>query len=205
MVRLVVILELIKFFMSSCFSVDVSHVFVSPDEYKYCFYSANTQYLTARAHCPIIAGSGAYQDSTMHTGVGNINYVSYFVKRIQFSASYGYLTDSVTQHKTLPSYAVLFKIPYREPLLDDFFLNIKDFILYKEPECVLGFDIVSTKRKGVSSPNGSCNLFDITVTKPFIVGPNDYVGVFYMISSLATQKTKKLILQGTAKVWFDPV
>ena len=165
--------------MSSCFTVDVS-VLSTEFLMKLCYFTVDDLEYRARAHKAIIAGSGAYQNSTMHTGSGNVNYVSYYVRRIQLIVEYSVSVDVWVSHSKYPDYVVLFKIPYREPLLKDNYSLIKDFILYKEPEKVLGYD-VSYGSRWEYNGKGRTSRFSIDVTKPFIVGPNDYVGVYYII------------------------
>ena len=186
--------------MSSCFTVNVS--FRNVDAVRgYCTFSDGTRRTMIRAHRAIIAGSGSYHNSTMHTGVGNVNYVSYYVRHIHFEAEFCW-RESILE-PVYPAYAVLFKIPYKEPLFNDSFNNIKDFILYKEPEKVLGYDIATVTSYIQGAFWRSQPRFCIDIKKPFIVGPNDYVGVFYFIP-LRSNATA-FDLKGTAKVLFDPV
>lgn len=62
-----------------------------------------------RKQMAIISGSGSVHSSTMHTGSGNINYVSYYVRHIHFEAEFWW-RESILE-PVYPAYAVLFKIP----------------------------------------------------------------------------------------------
>lgn len=67
---------------------------------------------------------------------------------------------------------------------------------------VLGYDIATVTSYIQGAFWKSHPRFCIDIKKPFIVGPNDYVGVFYFIP---VRSTAAFNLKGTAKVWFDPV
>lgn len=188
--------------MSSCFTVDLSCV-KEDCVGRVCVFAPYNSCYMLRKHMTIIAGSGAYQNSTMHTGAGNVNYVSYYVRCIQFRANFlvGMNPDEICS----PAYAVLFKVPYKEPVVSDSFYGIGDFILYKEPEKILGYDISSLRKNGnLFNGNNDKYNFNIDVTKPFIVGPNDCVGIFYFIPYKVDDRNV-FKLGGSAKVWFDPV
>lgn len=74
-------------------------------------------------------------------------------------------------------------------------------VLYSHPECVLSYDFISIevdkREKLRSSGFLSCN-------KPFVVGPNDYVGVFYYCPHLLNFDDLLWRIDSTAKVTFKP-
>ena len=149
--------------MSSCFTVDVSVDFPTVGLILPCHVTPNSLVYMARSHAAVIVGSGAYQNSTMHSGVGNVNYVSYRVRRIKLEVDYVYTVHAPVQ-KSCPDYAVLFKVPYREPIVKENFSLLRDFILYREPEKVLGYDLSA---QFYTYDHGSVDgHFNIDVTKP---------------------------------------
>ena len=91
-----------------------------------------------------------------------------------------------------------------------FFENIKKFMLYSEPECVLDYKILQVYESypGEDSEDDKEYeykrplKFNININKPFVVGPNDYVGVLYMFTPASDSA---VYVDASARVWFDVV
>lgn len=148
---------------------------------------------------PIIRGSSTVNGDSAHdhTALGmEHNYVTFNVKKIKLSCSF--LTNINIGSLKRPSYVVLFKVPY----IDENNLpkpnSIQNFILYKNPECVLSYDclnLLNTRR----------NHTDITLycNKTINVGPTDYVGVCYFLIEKYGNIT--IDVDASAEVTFKPI
>ena len=188
--------------MSSCFLCDTSHNFVAADKHSF-YYKAGLPVEKSMKQVPIMIGSsGTGKDDQQHENNNKQNYVSYIVKRLEFRGCTS--SDVVEGRRTdyFPDYVLIFKVPMREPIIDYDFNTLNKFILYSEPECVLSYKVIQDRYQNFNDPGHQerikhPNRFDIIITKPFVVGPNDYVGVFYMFTGLITP------INSSAKVWFD--
>lgn len=191
--------------MSSCFLCDCSYKFsVDNDRYRVTVGTNNQCYMFMKYRSIMIGSScssfvGNYNntiDDQQHTGGNKQNYVSYLVKKLEFECDMRARQGG--GDGKLPDYFVIFKVPFRKPIIDYYFTLMKEFILYSEPENVLGYDISQnyTPGGGVAENPKNPRRTRIVINKPFVVGPNDYVGVFYMFNAMDT-------VDANAKVWFD--
>lgn len=199
--------------MSSCFLCDCSIKFYQNTQRHFVAtgLADPTEVGMYMQEVPIIKGSAVDKNATLpnnvtytdqqHTNNNKQNYVSYNVQRIEFEmyppTSYAQRSDAV-----LNDYVLIFKIPFKIPVFDYYFYDLRNFMLYKQPECVLGYKILQNYcRDGViqERPKKARNC-KIVVDKPFVLGPNDYVGVFYMFNSGPEKR-----INASAKVWFDVV
>lgn len=181
--------------MSSCFLCDCSYRFAVNDDYN-VVYAEGQQEKYYMKQMPIIIGStGTNTDDQQHKDNNKQNYVSYRVKKIEFRLSSRNLNAVGLKH--FPDYIILFKVPFREPIFDYYFTIMKNFILFSEPECVLSYRVVSDSGMG-GSKQYFAGEYDLIINKPFIVGPNDYVGVLYFFGG-------RKEIDASARVWFDVV
>lgn len=199
--------------MSSCFLCDLSCSFNQwVDRYVSTGLPNPVQTAMYMQQFAIIKGSAVDKSATMpnnitytdqqHTNNAKQNYVSYCVKKIEFEMT----TDSASclDLNFLNDYVVIFKVPYKVPVVDFGFYDMKYFILYKQPECVLGYKIVQNYtyypqidgHPQQDEKPFKPRQYKIVVDKPFVLGPNDYVGVFYMFNHQRS-------IFASAKVWFD--
>lgn len=187
--------------MSSCFLCDCSYKFdVDSDRYRVTVGINNQCYMMMK-YKSIMIGSSCFEmdgrynftiDDQQHTDNNKQNYVSYLVKKIEFECDMRARAGG--GDNKLPDYFVIFKVPFRKPIINYYFTVMSNFILYSEPECVLGYEI-SQNYAGYEAPKNSRRT-RIVINKPFVVGPNDYVGVFYMFNAMDS-------VDACAKVWFD--
>lgn len=193
--------------MSSCFLCDTSYKFTENDRYNFVVgpNGADDYKRHFMKYKPIMVGSsGTNTDDRQHTGRGGHNYVSYRVKKIEFRASVIDLTPqtALNDNKPFPDYIILFKVPFREFIFDYYFTVMSQFMLYSEPENILTYGVYNTVQSYVEQIPAQRKFghgkYDLNVDKPFIVGPNDYVGVLYMFD-------KQVVIAASAKVWFDVV
>lgn len=191
--------------MSSCFLCDTSYDFDGVRDNYYVTISEGHNELYNMKVLPIMIGSTGQNDEDedrdqQHTNNKSQNYVSYRVKRIEFRSSiYERSYNPSTQSRL--SYILLFKIPFRNPIFDYYFTVMQNFILYSEPESVLKYGIYNWHKISEAVQdrrNKFPQKFDLIVDKPFIVGPNDYVGVLYMFCANCK-------VDSSAKVFFDIV
>lgn len=193
--------------MSSCFLCDTSYKFTDNDRYNFVVGDNGPDDYKRHfmKYRPIMVGSsGTNTNDQQHDNSKKQNYVSYRVKKIEFRASVIDLTPqtALNDHNPFPDYIILFKVPFREFVFDYYFTTMSNFMLYSEPENVLTYGVYNTVQSYVEQIPaqrmfGHCK-YDLNVYKPFIVGPNDYVGVLYMFD-------KQVVINASAKVWFDIV
>lgn len=152
----------------------------------------------------IIRGSSTVNGDSAHDTdplAKEHNYVSFYVKSIQIR--YCVTARCFDVDLTFPFYVVLFKFPYKddEDIRSKLLSNtLGSMVLYSHPECVLSYDFVSVETdKDVSRVSSGF----LKCSKPFVVGPNDYVGVFYYCPY---KSVGGLIykVDATAKVIFKP-
>ena len=191
--------------MSSCFLCDTSYDFDGVRDDYYVTFSEGRDEKFYMKQLPIMIGStsrnGEDEDlDQQHTNNKSQNYVSYRVKRIEFRSSI-YERSYNLSSQTRLSYVLIFKVPFRNPIFDYYFRVMPNFMLYSEPESVLKYGVYKWHKITQALDdvkNKFSQNFDLIVDKPFIVGPNDYVGVLYMFA--ATCK-----VDSSAKVFFDVV
>lgn len=188
--------------MYSVINVDIS---AQPSDFlrKRIYYSSTFYRVMQYFHQPIIRGSSTVNGDSAHSN-GKLdqehNYVSFYVKSIEIKYDIS-LRGSLGPLGKVPGYIILFKLPYnddegiREKLIPT--TDIKDIILYSHPENVLIYDIFNFT-SGKSSDSRYLNY-----NKPFIVRPNDYVGVFYFFPDHNVIDNVYNI-EATAKVIFKP-
>lgn len=184
--------------MSSCFLCDCSYNFRNDLPYN-VYYAQGQSERHYIKYMPIMVGSsGTDVDDQQHENNKKQNYVSYRVKRIEFRAAadnYGIAEGDAL----IPDYIIIFKVPFREVIFDYHFGSIKNFMLYSEPESVLKYGVYSCRSNlinGATIRQKSPDKYDLIVNKPFVVGPNDYVGVLYFFSM-------GVRVSSSARVWFD--
>lgn len=189
--------------MSSCFLCDCSYKFKenTGDKYSFAYQQgtviSNVEKLMKQV--PIMVGSsGTDTNDQQHDNDKNQNYVSYRIKKIEFC---GDIKGEPSQYHPVdfPDYVLIFKVPFRAPVFDYYFGVLQNFMLYSEPECVLGYKVLQPINVQEYYYKGRSN-FKIEINKPFILGPNEYLGVFYMIG-VPTYSYKSV--DASAKVWFD--
>lgn len=153
---------------------------------------------------PIIRGSSTVNGDSAHSNETlsqEHNYVSFYVKsiKVRYDISFSVIENVTTRR--YPGYVILFKFPYKNfnDLMSKFESGYGgDFILYSHPENVLAYDVYNFTPKGASTKVLSDPRF-LNVNKPFVVGPNDYVGILYFFSSVVKGQ-----VEATAKVTFKP-
>ena len=150
---------------------------------------------------PIIRGSSTVNGDSAHSDdnlAREHNYVSFYVRSIEVIYELVFTgTSSVVLDPQSPVHVILFKVPYKDDqeLESSLITNrIDGMILYSHPECVLAYDVISFIRKATDTHLLRCK-------KPFVVGPNDYVGILYYIP---TNKPYLFKVDGIAKVVFKP-
>lgn len=182
--------------MSSCFLCDCSYELKENDRHDVVFEEGKINRAYMKYKPIFIGSSGTDVNDQQHNNNNNQNYVSYIVKKIEFRASYS--IKQTGDIEKFPDYIILFKVPFRNPVFDYYFTIMKNFMLYSEPECVLKYGVYNCHYEisGYSRKQKNKNEYSLIVDKPFIVGPNDYVGVLYMFSKYG-------IIDASAKVWFD--
>lgn len=190
--------------MSSCFLCDTTYI-LDEDNVHFVILNSQTGFSYYMAQLPIIRGStGLYLDDQQHENNNKQNYVSYRVKRIEFcyNVEEAVMFDQKGWSFVPPSYILIFKVPYREPAVNFDFIDIKKFMLYSEPESVLKYDVYNWSlikmKSGQSVRQKKTRKYELIIDKPFIVGPNDYVGVLYMF-------IEECKIASSARVWFDIV
>ena len=174
--------------MSSCFLCDTSCEFVAGDRHSF-YNEAGLPVYKYMKQVPIMIGSsGTGKDDQQHENNNKQNYISYLVKRLEFRFSMRSEIRYQRNVRPFPEYVLIFKVPMREPIIDYDFNTLNKFILYSEPESVLAYKVIQDRIYDLNQYQGDIikhpNRFDITITKPFVVGPNDYLGVFYMFSEM---------------------
>lgn len=190
--------------MSSCFLCDCSYEFGDGDYYSVKIPVGTDQVVRKlMKQVPIMIGSsGTETDDQQHDNSKKQNYVPYRVKRIEFCCSVvNYSNIPTTSSQEIPDYILIFKVPFRNPVFDYQFFLLESFMLYSEPESVLGYKVISTAAQHRS--RGHTGMVKINIDKPFIVGPSDYVGVFYMFNPLPNLPNQLRRVDASAKVWFD--
>lgn len=186
--------------MSSCFLCDCTYVLT--DDNKHTVIISGTSYGDSldvvymyMKQVPIMFGSpGNQTNDRQHIGMTGTNYLSYRVKKIDFCCSIQYFADSPERFK-FPGYILIFKVPLRDPIVNYNFQTLDKFMLYSEPESVLGYKVLYSTN--LFTLRGQPATVKIEINKPFILGPRDYVGVFYMVHDLGFK------FDASAKVWFD--
>ena len=173
--------------MSSCFLCDCSYKFLERDRYTFTapvYGGQAVPVLKYMKQLPIIVGSsGTELDDQQHVNSKKQNYFPYRVKKIEFRCSR--FTEYQTAADYYPERILIFKVPFREPIFDYYFYFLSNFMLYSEPESVLGYKIFP-----ITTPDnrlGHSDNLEIDINKPFIVGPNEYVGVLYMFNLTAVR------------------
>lgn len=193
--------------MSSCFLCDTSYKMKDDDKY-YVYYAQGQREYHFIKHMPIMVGSSGFSVGSVgitsngsdqqHNNNDKQNYYSYRVNKIEFRSTF--VETYADIQKEIPSYIILFKVPLERVMFNFYYIeDMKEFILYSNPECILSYCIcprqmipVPTRRQRFP------DKYDLIVNKPFIVGPNDYVGVLYFFGSQRN-------IDSSAKVWFDVV
>lgn len=154
---------------------------------------------------PIIRGSSTVNGDSAHSPTllaRQHNYVSFNVKKIKLSCSFYTNNNSVAVLRSC--YVVLFKVPYiSEDKLPSLIVDgaatgaLSNFILYKSPEYVLNygcFNMFSYKK----SPQ-----YTLYCNKSFNVGPNDYLGVCYLLG--ANSGNIVINVDASSEVIFKPI
>ena len=186
--------------MYSVFNVDLSKGYTE-------FWQSNVYYQDGfssiyHGFVSIIRGSSTVNGDSAHSSdplAKEHNYVSFYVRSIEII--YDFFPTILGSSGRVPSYIILFKLPYdsdqgiRMKLLST--NRIGAMILYTHPECVLAYDVINLQgEKSVHDCFLRCN-------KPFVVGPNDFVGVYYYIAS-NTLSSRRFNVEASAKVVFKP-
>ena len=199
--------------MSSCFLCDCSYVFkrsaYSDDYYPIIVDDRRVVYKSMKQLPIMIGSSGIVVDhDQQHNNNDKQNYVSYRVKKIEFCCSYnGVSREGSIYDGDFPDYVLIFKVPFREPVFDYHFTVLNEFMLFSEPECVLDYKVLQPLIFGPGVPvqerqPRQPNKINININKPFVVCPNDYVGVLYMLS---VPRSETMYVNASARVWFDVV
>lgn len=186
--------------MSSCFLCDTSTKLGVDDGYNVMF--PDRMQKCYMKFMPIMVGStGTLRNDQQHLNQKDQNYVSYRVKKIEFRSSV-YEKQEISVYSNKPCFILIFKVPFRNPVFDYYFTIMDNFMLYSEPESVLKYSICGFRHitlDGAPPQRAhSPERYDLIIDKPFIVGPNDYVGVLYMFVGQCD-------ISSSAKVWFDVV
>lgn len=157
----------------------------------------------------IIRGSSTVNGDSAHSN-GKIeqehNYVSFYIKSIKIKYD---ITPYTLTNVTLGNfifYIVLFKFPYK----DDEDIRSKlistnrtdGIVLYSHPECVLSYDCIPIM---MNKPNKNPHSGFLNYNKPFVVGPNDYVGIFYYCRHATNIGNVLYNVNSTSKVVFKPL
>lgn len=188
--------------MSSCFLCDCSCRFTDSDRYHFLKPSPSGGYVEVLKYMkqlPIMVGSsGTERNDQQHNNNSLQNYISYRVKKIELRGSV-VTASRIRSTVDVPDYVLIFKVPFRTPLVSRNFQQLDRFILYSEPENVLDYKALPLISNYTFK--GQNNEFKIGINKPFILGPNEYLGVFYMVEPpLVTEVTR---VEASARVWFD--
>lgn len=195
--------------MSSCFLCDCSHKFIERDKHSFFYRRNHSDYSGTvykyMKYMPIMVGSsGTDLDDQQHKNNKKQNYVSYRVKKLEFCCVYNGKPDAGDADLTFPDYVLIFKVPFRNPVFEYNFTLMQNFMLFSEPECVLDYKVLQSDSfggiHGAEDASKQPNKFNININKPFIVCPNDYVGVLYMFTPTVYSD---VYVDASARVWFD--
>lgn len=154
---------------------------------------------------PIIRGSSTVNGDSAHDSdplAKEHNYVSFYVRSIKVRYEIDFELDNNFTTNKIPGYVVLFKLPYDSDgaILDKIvprnYGTSGGMVLYSHPEIVLSYGIVSFYTKKSKTPRF------LVFNKPFVVGPNDYVGILYYFP--LTFVDGSCNVSSTAKVIFKP-
>ena len=151
---------------------------------------------------PIIRGSSTVNGDSAHSNTNlarQHNYVSFYIHSIEIKYEIVRIDEYDINLYKAPICVVLFKLPYNseEDIRSKLITNsIGGMILYSHPENVLAYDVLHLDRKVTDIHFLHCN-------KPFIVGPNDYVGILYYIPSDSILNGALGVIS-SAKVVFKP-
>ena len=134
----------------------------------------------------VLYGAGVNFSDQQHNNNKGPNYFSYFVKRIRLR---GIFTPSLTitsfEHPfDFKLTAVLYKCPAKYengrlvPIHTTGFINLENYILYSDPECVLAWGVFPDffKMLEITDDYRGCG-FDVSLScnKPFVLGPNELI------------------------------
>jgi hypothetical protein len=154
---------------------------------------------------PIIRGSSTVNGDSAHSPTllaREHNYVTFNVKKIKLSCTFYTNNNSVAVFRSC--YVVLFKVPYISEdklptLINDGAVtgSMDNFILYKSPENVLNYGCFNM----FSKKNGP--QYTLYCNKSITVGPNDYLGVCYLLGSNSGNIV--LNVDASAEVIFKPI
>lgn len=134
----------------------------------------------------VLYGAGVNFSDQQHNNNKGPNYFSYFVKRVRLNGRFApYVSISFPAVPfDFKLTVVLYKCPAKYengrlvPIHTKGFINLEEYILYSDPECVLAWGVFPDfyKPGDFSVQEKACN-FDVSLScnKPFILGPNDLI------------------------------
>lgn len=196
--------------MYSIISVDIS---VSHSDFEASGFIYDQQNIAVLlGYKSIIMGSSTINEDSAHSKGSLNNYVSFYIHSIKIKYDICYNNPSVPTPlyiNPFPTWIILFKIPYKDEtelrkilFATSTSTNFKDMILYSHPECILTYDVLNLNSKNVLTSH-VLNYYE-----PFIIRPNDYVGILYYIPvgfSFDDQHINLYDVNSTAKVKFKPL
>lgn len=191
--------------MYSVINLDIS-AYPSDFVSKLIYYSTTIGYYIDYKYQSIIRGSSTVNGDSAHDTdplAKEHNYVSFYVRSIKIKYDLYINNAQFSGIRPVPGLVILFKLPYKDDqdIIEKLIPtnNIKDMILYSHPECVLTYDIINCR-----TTKAHFSHF-LNYNKPFIVGPNDYVGILYFLPNDSNYSMKVYNISSTAKVIFKPL
>lgn len=131
----------------------------------------------------VLYGAGVNFSDQQHKNNKGPNYFSYYIKSIRLDGVFApdWATDNPLPLVDITLTVVLYKCPAKYengrlvPIHTRGFVNLENYILYSDPECVLAWGVFPDFYKR-SSPARAC-WFDVSLScnKPFILGPNELI------------------------------
>lgn len=194
--------------MYSVINVDISEKNFLYTHITYRINGRSTNVETLYSQKAIIRGSSTVNGDSAHDSdplAKEHNYVSFYVKSIKIRYDVSFGNGDIRRDPVFSCYVILFKLPYKddEDVRSKLITsngNINSMVLYSHPECVLAYDIINLNYPAVKS--SSTPRF-LNCNKPFVVGPNDYVGIFYYFP-VDDDRSVECKVESTAKVIFKP-
>lgn len=160
----------------------------------------------------ILYGAGVNFSDQQHDNNRGPNYFSYRVKHVRLEGVQRafLVTGDPDANGEFKLTVVLYKCPAKYengnlvPIHTKGFINLENYILYSDPECVLAWSVFPDLYKTATAPAFSFNV-SLSCKKPFVLGPNELICCNFFVDR--SEETYRLYDDGRpkidAKVVFD--
>lgn len=192
--------------MSSVFNTNL--VFDDPYNGNYAIPGGYRYYYSWDA--VVLYGAGVNFSDQQHDNNKGPNYFSYYVKHVRLVGDMSdplILPDSNQDCKLT---VVLYKCPAKYengrlvPIHTRGFINLENYILYSDPDCVLSWGVFNERR---DTRYGMLFVpyfdFSLSCNKPFYLGPNDVLCFNFFLEFGRNNQISGLKPRVNAKVVFD--